>query len=135
LSPRPWTGFPGTAISAFIAPRHRILFYKRLPSKPDPHPSFERFTTHITAHIEEHRFAYNDKQPRRSKSTKAKVASSLAVGRGLTRKVSKQGLERLGYLARVLLVPFPDDGQRLLDVFFRVGIGVGVKNLSVREIT
>jgi hypothetical protein len=32
-------------------------------------------------------------------------------------------------------VPFPDDGQRLLDGFFRVGIGVGVKNLSVREIT
>src|SRR5215831_11815633 len=30
-------------------------------------------------HIKEHRFTYNDKQPRRSKSTNAKVASSLAV--------------------------------------------------------
>ena len=41
-------------------------------------------------HIKERRFAYNDKQPRRSKSTNAKVASSLAVGRGLTRQVSSQ---------------------------------------------
>ena len=31
----------------------------------------------------------------------------------------------------MLLAPFPDDGQRILDVFLRVGIGVGVKNLSL----
>jgi hypothetical protein len=31
----------------------------------------------------------------------------------------------------MLLAPFLDDGQRILDVFFRVGIGVGVKNLAV----
>jgi hypothetical protein len=31
----------------------------------------------------------------------------------------------------LLLVPFPDDGQRILDVFLRVGIGVGVKNRSL----
>ena len=33
----------------------------------------------------------------------------------------------------MLLAPFPDGGQRILDVFFRAGIGVGVKNLSVRR--
>ena len=33
--------------------------------------------------------------------------------------------------ALVLLAPFPDDGQRILDVFVRVGVGVGVKNLSL----
>jgi hypothetical protein len=26
----------------------------------------------------------------------------------------------------MLLAPFPDGGQRILDVFFRVGIGIGV---------
>jgi hypothetical protein len=31
----------------------------------------------------------------------------------------------------MLLAPFLDGGQRILDVFFRVGIGVGVKNLSL----
>ncbi len=31
----------------------------------------------------------------------------------------------------MLLAPFLDDGQRILDVFLRVGIGVGVKNLSL----
>ena len=33
----------------------------------------------------------------------------------------------------MFLAPFLDDGQRILDVFLRVGIGVGVKNLSVRR--
>jgi len=33
----------------------------------------------------------------------------------------------------VPLAPFLDDGQRILDVFLRAGIGVGVKNLSVRR--
>ena len=31
----------------------------------------------------------------------------------------------------MLLAPFLDNGQRILEVFFRVGIGVGVKNLSL----
>ena len=33
----------------------------------------------------------------------------------------------------MLLAPFLDGGQRILDVFFRAGIGVGVKNFSVRR--
>src|SRR3974390_1188984 len=31
----------------------------------------------------------------------------------------------------MLLMPFPDDCQSILDVFLCVGIGVGVKNLSL----
>jgi hypothetical protein len=33
----------------------------------------------------------------------------------------------------MFLAPFLEDGQRILDVFFRAGIGVGVKNLSLRR--
>ena len=33
--------------------------------------------------------------------------------------------------ALVLLAPLPDDGQRILDVLLRVGIGIGIKNRSV----
>ena len=33
----------------------------------------------------------------------------------------------------MLLAPFPDDCQRILDVFLRVGIGVGVKNPSLGQ--
>ena len=47
-------------------------------------------STGFTVHIEEQWFDYNDMQPRRSKSTKANVASSLAVGRGRMRQVSSQ---------------------------------------------
>ena len=38
---------------------------------------------------------------------------------------------KFGRSALVLLAPFPDDGQSILDVFLRVGIGVGVKNLPL----
>jgi hypothetical protein len=37
---------------------------------------------------------------------------------------------KLGRSVLVLLAPFSDDGQRILDVFLRVEIGVGVKDLS-----
>src|SRR5437660_475921 len=57
-------------------------------------------------------------------------SSALALSRW-QQKVEANGLERLGPSALVLLVPFPDDGQRILDVFLRVGIGAGVKNLSI----
>ncbi len=33
----------------------------------------------------------------------------------------------------MLLAPFLDHRQRILNVFFRAGIGVGVKNLSLRR--
>ena len=40
---------------------------------------------------------------------------------------NSNGLKDLGCSAPVFFSPFPDDGQRILDVFLRIGIGVGVK--------
>ena len=44
---------------------------------------------------------------------------------------AKRGIKELGCSALVFFSPFPDDGQRILDVLLRIGIGVGVKNLSL----
>src|SRR5262245_30984876 len=46
-------------------------------------------------------------------------------------KLTRQRLKSLGCSALVLLVPFPDYSQRILDVFLCVRIGVGVNNLSL----
>jgi sugar/nucleoside kinase (ribokinase family) len=57
-----------------------------------------------------------------------------AFDRELSTFLSAQGIDLTNVRYRsalVLLAPFPDGGQRILDVLLRVGIGVRVKNLSL----
>jgi len=51
----------------------------------------------------------------------------------VSEKMHANGSARHGCSGLMLRAPFLDDGQSILDVFFRVGIGVGVKNLSLRR--
>jgi hypothetical protein len=51
----------------------------------------------------------------------------------VSEKMAANASARPSCSAFMLLAPFLDGGKRILDVFFRVGIGIGVKNFSVRR--